>query len=99
MKPLKTILKKPFVWEERDNCDEETNLKPQYKIGNIDWCKCVCECKLIAAFAKNFCLLLRLKSQSARGASCHLAFATAPILATRVSFIYLVDELFFLFLL
>ena len=36
MKPLKTVLKKPFVWEEGNNCDEETNLKPQYRIGNID---------------------------------------------------------------
>ena len=38
MEPCKVIPKKPFVLE------EEINLTPQDRIGNIDGCKCVCEC-------------------------------------------------------
>ena len=37
-------LAKHFVWEEENNCEEKINLTPQEKIGNIDWCKCGCEC-------------------------------------------------------
>ena len=44
MEPCKVIPKKPFVLEEENNCEEEINLTPQDKIGNIDGCKCVCEC-------------------------------------------------------
>ena len=66
------IPKKHFLSEEENNCEEEINLTPQDGISNIDWCKCQCECKLMATFADSFCLLLRLKSRSPRGASRHL---------------------------
>ena len=66
MEPLNAVPKKPFV------SDEEFNLTPQDRIGNIDWCKYGCECKLMATFAESFCLLLRLNS--AREASYHSAF-------------------------
>ena len=89
MEPCKAIPKKYFLLVEEIRCKEEINLTPQDRIGNIDWCKYGCECKSIATFAENFCLLLRLKSQSARGASHH----------SIVRFIYLEDEFFFLFLL
>ena len=65
---------KHFVSEEENNCEEEINLTLQDKVGNIDWCKCGCECKSMTTFAESFCLLLRLKSRSARGASRHSAF-------------------------
>ena len=74
MDPRKAIAKKHFVLEEKNNCEEEINLTPQDRIGNSDCCKCECECKLLATFAESFCLLFWLKSQSARGASCHSAF-------------------------
>ena len=74
MEPHKAIPKKHFVSEEENNCEEETNLTPHDRIGNIDWCKCVCECKPMVTFAESFCLLLRLKCRSARGASHHSAF-------------------------
>ena len=35
MEPLKDIPKKTFVSEEGNNCEEEINLTPQNKIGNI----------------------------------------------------------------
>ena len=66
--------KKHFVSEEENNCEEEINLTPQDRIANINWCKCVCEFKTMTTFAESLCLLLRLKSQSARGASRHSAF-------------------------
>ena len=74
MKPRKAISKKPFVSEEQNSCEEEINLIPQERIGNIDWCKCGCEFKLIATFVKSFCLLLWLKSRSATEASSHSVF-------------------------
>ena len=40
MDPRNAIPKKRFVSEEKNNCEEETNLTPQDRIGNIDWCKC-----------------------------------------------------------
>ena len=57
--------------EKRNNCEEEINLKPPDRTGNIDWCKCGCDCKLKATFAESFHLLFRLKSRTVRGASCH----------------------------
>ena len=54
--------------------EEETNLTQQDRIAYIDWCKCECECKPMVTFAESFCLLLRLKSRSARGASRYSAF-------------------------
>ena len=74
MKPCKGILKKCFVQEEENNCEEEINLTLQERIGNINWCKCGCECKPMVIFAESFYLLLLLKSQSARGASHYSAF-------------------------
>ena len=62
MGPRKAIPKKPFVSEGKNNCEEEINLTPQDRIGNISWCKCWCQCKLMAPFAESFCLLLWLKS-------------------------------------
>ena len=40
MGPRKAIPKKPFVSEGKNNCEEEINLTPQDRIGNISWCKC-----------------------------------------------------------
>ena len=49
--------------------------------------------------AETLCLLLRQKFWSARRTSRHPAFmATARLLVTRVSLIYLVEEFLFLFL-
>ena len=70
MEPRKAVPKKPLVWEEEENnCKEEINLTPQDRIGNIDWCKYGCESKLMVAFAKSFCLFLRLNSWCAMGES------------------------------
>ena len=55
MEPRQAISKKPFVSEEENNCEEETSLKPQDRIGNIDWCKCECECKLTVTFTESVC--------------------------------------------
>ena len=74
MEPCKAISKKHFVWEEENHCEEETDLTPQDRIGNIDWCKCGCERKQMATVAKSFCLLLRLNFRGARGACHHSAF-------------------------
>ena len=74
MEPCKAIPKKPLVLVEQNNCEGETNLMPQDRIGNIDWCKWGCECKLMATFAESFCLLLWFKSGSVRGVSCPSAF-------------------------
>ena len=73
MEPHEVIPKKRFVSEEKCNCKEEINAAPQDRIGNIDWCKCRCECKLMVTFTESFCLLLWLKFQRARRASCHSA--------------------------
>ena len=73
MEPHAVIPKKRFVSEEKCNCKEEINAAPQDRIGNIDWCKCRCECKLMVTFTESFCLLLWLKFQRARRASGHSA--------------------------
>ena len=73
MEPHEVIPKKRFVSEEKCNCKEEINAAPQDRIGNIDCCKCRCECKLMVTFTESFCLLLWLKFQRARRASCHSA--------------------------
>ena len=36
MEPCKAIPKKPLVLVEENNCEGETNLMPQDRIGNID---------------------------------------------------------------
>ena len=59
VKPCKAIPKKPFVPEEENNCEKDINLLLEDKIGNINWCKWGCGCKLMATFAESFCLLLR----------------------------------------
>ena len=74
MEPRKVIPEKHFISEEENNCEEEVNLTPEDRIGNSDWCKCGYQCKPVDTLAESFCLLLRLKSRSARGASCHSAF-------------------------
>ena len=74
MESRKTISKKPSVLEEENKSKEEINLTLQDRIDNTDWCKCGYECKLITIFTKSFCLLLRLKSRSARRVSRHSAF-------------------------
>ena len=73
MEPRQAIPMKPFVSEEENNCQQEINLTPQDGIGNFDWGKCGCECKLMATLAESFCLLLRLKSRSMRVTSLHSA--------------------------
>ena len=100
MESRKAVSKKNFVSEEENNYDKEINLTPRNRIGNMDWCKCGCECKPMPTFAESFCLLLCLKSRRTRGASCHSAFiGNSPTIShTRVSLIYVVDEFFFLFL-
>ena len=92
MESRKTISKKPSVLEEENKSKEEINLTLQDRIDNTDWCKCGCECKLITTFTKSFCLLLRLKSR-AQGEylTIQLLWATARLLVTRVSLIYLVN--------
>ena len=54
MEPRETI-KKTFVSEKENNCEEEINLTPEDRTGNLDWCKCGCEWKLMATFAESFC--------------------------------------------
>ena len=70
----KCVQKKHFISEEENYCVEEINLRPQDRIANIDWCKFACEWETMATLTESFCLLLRLKSRSARGASRHSAF-------------------------
>ena len=83
MQPRKAIPKKAFVFEKENNCKGEINSTQQDRIGNIDWCKCGCKCKLIAAFAERFYLLLPLKSRSARAASSYSAFmGNCPTITT-----------------
>ena len=72
MEPCKAIPNKPFLLKKENNCEEEIKVTPQDWIGNTDWWKS--ECKLMVTFAESFCLLVRLKSQSTRGASCHSPF-------------------------
>ena len=36
IEPREVILKKYFVSQEENNCEEESNLIPQNRIGNID---------------------------------------------------------------
>ena len=55
MEPRKTVPKKPSVSGEENNCEEEINLAPQDGNGNIDRCKCGCECKPTVTFAVSFC--------------------------------------------
>ena len=65
MEPYKDIPKKNFALEEENKRQQKINLAPLDRIVNIDWRKCGCECKTMAAFAERFCLFLRLKSRSA----------------------------------
>ena len=58
MEPRKDISRKHFVSEEENNSEEEINLAPQDRIGNVDWCKCGCRYKPMATFAESFYLLL-----------------------------------------
>ena len=51
MEPCQAIPREHFLSEEENNCEEETNLTPQDRFGNIASCKCGCECKPIAIFA------------------------------------------------
>ena len=52
---------------------------------------------LVATYQEQSCLLRRLKSQIARGASHHqVSWKTACLLVIRVSLMYLVDEFFLL---
>ena len=67
MEPCKAIPKKPFVPEKENNCEEENNLTPQDRIGNID-------CANVNVSANYFCSFFRLKSWSAKGASRHTVF-------------------------
>ena len=57
MEACKAIPKKHFVLEE-NNFEEEISLTPQDRIGNINRCKCGCDCKLVATVAESFCLFL-----------------------------------------
>ena len=84
MEPRNATPKKHFVLEEENDCEEEINLTLQDRIGNIDWCKCRCECKSMVKFAESFCLLLRLKSWSTGAASCHSAFVGNGLLLLRM---------------
>ena len=87
------------VSEEKNNYQEEINFTLQGRVGNIDWFKCGCECKLIVTFTECFCLLLRLKSREAREHfAVHPLWATDRLLVTHFSLMYLVNELSFLFL-
>ena len=58
MEPRKDISRKRFVSEEENNWEEEINLAPQDRIGNVGWCKCGCRYKPMATFAESFYLLL-----------------------------------------
>ena len=89
IEPRKTIPKKHFVWKEDNYWEEEINLTPQDRTGNIDWCKCRCEYKVMAIFAETFFLLLRLKSQSANGTSCYPDFTGNCLTISHVCYPYL----------
>ena len=72
------------------------------RIGNLKWCKCghyKNEATEIDCLWWMQCILIRLKTHSARVASRHqLLWATAQLLVTCFSLIYLVDEFSFLLL-
>ena len=53
MDPRKAISEKHFVSDKGNNCEEEINLIPQDRIGDIDSCKCRCECKPMVTFAES----------------------------------------------
>ena len=53
MEPRKAISEKHFVSDKGNNCEEEINLIPQDRIGDIDSCKCRCECKPMVTFAES----------------------------------------------
>ena len=55
MEPYKDIPKKYFALGEENKREQEINLTPLDRIGNIDWRKCGCECKSMATFAESFC--------------------------------------------
>ena len=79
MEPRNAIPQKHFVSEKENNCEEEINLAPQDRIGNIDQCKCGYECKPMATFVESLCLLVRLKPRSV---SHHSAFmGNCPIIS------------------
>ena len=100
IEPRKDILKKSFVSEEEYSCEEEINLTPQDRIGNIDWCKCGCECKKMVISAESFFLLLWLNhGVQVEHLTIQLLWVTTRLLVTRISFIYLVDEFFLLLVL
>ena len=63
MEPRMVIPQKHFVSEKQNKCEEEINLAPQNRIGNIDLCKCGYECKPMATFAETFCLFVRLNPE------------------------------------
>ena len=44
MEPYKDIPKKYFALGEENKREQEINLTPLDRIGNIDWRKCGCEC-------------------------------------------------------
>ena len=48
----------------KNNGEEEINLTPQDRIGNIDQCECGRECTPIATFAETLCPLVQLKPHS-----------------------------------
>ena len=64
-----------------NNGEEEINLTPQDRIGNIDQCECGRECTPIATFAETLCPLVQLKPHSMGGGSHHSAFmSNCPII-------------------
>ena len=71
----------------KNNGEEEINLTPQDRIGNIDQCECGRECTPIATFAETLC-----QPHSMGGGSYQFSFYE------QLSLTYLVDEFFFLFL-
>ena len=50
MEPRKAVPMKNFALEYENDCEEEVNLTPQDRIGNIDWWKCGRECKLMVRY-------------------------------------------------
>ena len=58
MEPRQAVPKKHFVSKEENKCEEEINLIRQDRIGNMDWCKCGCECKPMETFAESIGFLL-----------------------------------------
>ena len=56
MELLNTIPKQHFVSKEENKYEKEINLTPQDRTGNIDCCKCGCECKPMAIFTESIYL-------------------------------------------